>query len=93
MSKTKIEQIIDTWTDAEKDEAYRYLWLPYVIEDVENCLEWEYDLEDYKEEDIKGIIESVADSYVYQGEYDCNLTYWRNIQNLIDGELELLEEE
>lgn len=93
MSKTKIEQIIDTWTDLEKGEAYRYLWFSYVVEDVKHCLDDNYEIEEYKKEDLEEIAESVAFMFVYDGNYDCNLSYWENIENLIDGELELLEEE
>ncbi len=32
-------------------------------------------------------IENIANRYVYEGRYDCNLSYWQNIENLIDEEL------
>ena len=29
-------------------------------------------------------IEKAAELYVYEGVYDCNLSYWDNIENLIN---------
>lgn len=46
------------------------------------------DIEDYAREQCvnltKQVIEKAADLYVYDGEYDCNLSYWDNISNVID---------
>ena len=32
------------------------------------------------------IADSVAERYVYEGDYECNLSYWDNLDNLIDEE-------
>ena len=32
----------------------------------------------------KAIAESAAERYVYDGDYDCNLPYWSNIENLLN---------
>ena len=73
---------IDALTPAEQDEVYRYLWFQHVKEDVETHSE----NIDFKKHGIKfddKEITTVAEKYVYDGEYDCNLSYWDNIENLI----------
>lgn len=46
------------------------------------------DIEEYAREQglslTRQVIEKAADLYVYDGEYDCNLSYWDNISNVID---------
>lgn len=46
------------------------------------------DIEDYaREHELKltaQTIEKAADLYVYDCKYDCNLSYWDNISNVID---------
>ena len=62
----------------DKDALYRKLWANHVQEDVLNhsrALD--------KELNDDGI-KKVVDRYVYHGDYDCNLSYWDNIENLID---------
>lgn len=76
-TNTKIESIIAGLTKSEKDSLYRALWIEYVEDDVS----------DYCEDNgincPDELIDAVADDYVYNGEYDCNLTYWNNIGNLV----------
>ena len=81
---------LDTLSVSDKDQLYRYLWAEYVEEDVtyqlmENgpCL---------SKKDRKKIVASVTRKYVYDGKYDCNLSYWDNIHNLIELEIRDLEE-
>lgn len=82
MYNEKIEQKINTilkdLTEEEKDAIYRKLWYNHVLEDVYSFA---------NDEDIEitdDIAENVAYRYVYEGDYDCNLSYWSNIKNLID---------
>lgn len=79
-AKTDVTSLIDTWSEQEKDEAYRYLWLSYVKADVISHAEDE--LEDITLTDDE--VEFIARRYVYEGDYDCNLSYWQNLDNLID---------
>ncbi len=63
-------------TEAEKDFFYRQKHLEYVIEDVRShCEDHGYELTEEQ-------IQEAAESYV-DGEYDCNLSYWDNIDNLV----------
>ena len=61
-----------------KDDIYRSVWKEHVIEDVMS-----------RAEDIGMTITEedaaeVANRYVYDGDYDCTLSYWANIDNLIN---------
>lgn len=66
-------------SDDTKDLLYRKLWLPYVIEDVLSYANDTMEIE-LTEEDA----ECIARGYVDDGEYDCNIPYWDNIENLIN---------
>ncbi len=73
----KLKDLVASLTDAEKDALYRYLWADYIREDVAGYCE---------ENDIcydDDLIDAVVELYVYQGEYDCELSYWNNIDMLI----------
>ena len=61
-----------------RDNIYREVWAEHVRQDVE-CFAKDNGLE-LSDEDISDI----ADLYVYNGKYDCNLSYWENIQSLIN---------
>ena len=76
-----IKKQIDSWSASEKDQAYRYLWIPHVIEDIETYMT------DYLEEGdslTQDEIHFIAHQYVYEGRYDCNNSYWQNLEALID---------
>lgn len=62
-----------------RDEIYRDVWKEHVKEDILTHAE-DID-EDIDDEDA----EMLAERYVYEGDYDCNLDYWANIENLIDS--------
>lgn len=79
MDNEKIEKIINSLSDEEKNALYRKLWLPYVIEDIECFAETQHIV--LTAEQIKNI----AKRYVYEGEYDEELNYWDNIDNLIQS--------
>lgn len=79
-----IKDTITKWSNVEKDAAYHQLWLSYVIEDVRAHMTDYLDKNQYLSDEC---IENIANRYVYEGRYDCNLSYWQNIENLIDDEL------
>ena len=60
-----------------RDEIYRMLWKEYVVEDIKT------QLENDEIELSKDIIDHIANRYVYDGDYDCEVPYWDNINNLI----------
>jgi hypothetical protein len=45
--------------------------------------------ESYSQEEIQKLAEAVADRYCYNGDYDCNCSYWDNIDNLVTEELHM----
>lgn len=64
----------------EKDAIYRAVWLNHVKNDVKAFI---------KDQDItltEDQIDHIAQLYVYDGRYDCNLNYWDNLDNLINEE-------
>lgn len=77
LNKT-ITKLLNTLTESEKDQIYRALWITRVKEDIRS--HGENTDQALTEDDI----DIIADRYVYQGDYDCNLSYWDNIQALID---------
>ena len=74
----ELKEKIDNMSSYEQDQIYRYLWAQHIREDVESlCEEEEIELND-------GDIDLIVEKYVYEGKYDCNLSYWTNLENLID---------
>lgn len=68
---------VDSCGSYERDQLYRHLWMKHVVEDITSHL-GDIDTELTDEE-----IEAAAKRYVYDGDYDCNLDYWSNIENVI----------
>jgi ribosomal protein S13 len=82
--KTKEELLkklnFDELSYEEKDAIYRAVWLNHVKNDVKAFI---------KDQDIalnEDQIDHIAQLYVYDGRYDCNLNYWDNLDNLINEE-------
>lgn len=75
---TIYEKLKGILSDDVMDQLYRKLWMPYVTEDVKSHAENSMDAE-LTDEDA----EYIANSYIFDGEYDCNIPYWDNIENLI----------
>ena len=83
-------ELFTEMTMKQRDEIYRMVWSDFIKDDVESYLEDEYDgsLPTDKNE-IDAIIEYVANAFAYNGDYDCNLSYWKNIENLINEAKEI----
>ena len=86
--KESTKKFVDNLDSVEKDALYRYLWEDYVKEDVESRLNENFDCDNLTEDQIDIITNRVIQEYVYDGNYDCNLTYWTNIDNLIKRAME-----
>lgn len=70
--------LIDTLDFGTKDRIFRHLHKNYLYDDfTQHCKSMNVKLTD---EDLK----SLCDKWVYQGRFDCNLSYWDNIENLIN---------
>ena len=70
---------------AKCDALYRLLWSGHVKEDIVSFAE-DHEI---PENLLYAVLDTVADRYVYEGDYDCNLSYWSNIDNLLKEELSL----
>ena len=81
ISRMTTSEIFAQLNSTQKDELYRMLWSDYVYGDVMEVLKSNNDV---SEEDYDDIANSVTNSYVYNGRYDCNLSYWDNINNLVN---------
>ena len=74
VSESKINEL----SAIEKDKIYRMVWAEHVTDDILSHAE------DMGVEISKEDAEILAESYVCDGEYDCNLSYWDNIENLME---------
>lgn len=76
ITEKKVNKLLKTLTEEEKDAIYRNIWFDHVVTDIKERLD---DLGETLTEDE---IHFAASEYV-DGNYDCNLSYWTNIDNLI----------
>lgn len=87
------QQIIDAVSVETKSELYDLLQYEHVSADVRSCVEniksEDYDGNNIKEvlsmltkTDTDNVIDTAARCYV-SGKYDCNMSYWDNIETLI----------
>ncbi len=95
-----VEEEKNNWADAlinelgpqKADVLYRTLWKNHIKEDVEATLEQDERVSGMDDDGYAALVDKVAGRYV-DGEYDCNMSYWDNITNLIDKYLEEEERE
>ncbi len=73
-----VSELADMENPINEDAIYRKVWKEHVVEDIRSHLE---DRDITLDEDV---IETIATRYVYDGDYDCNLSYCNNLDNLID---------
>lgn len=84
MGKTKEfdpEEVLKGLTEQERDMLYRALWKPYVKADVKSRLK------DREETLDDGQVDWIVSRWVEDGRYDCNISYWVNMDVLIDEAL------
>lgn len=72
----KISAFVNSLDAEEKDELYRHLWRNYVINDIKTHAET-LDISTSEE------MLDVASELFVAGGYDCNLSYWENIEYVI----------
>lgn len=70
----------------ERELIYRNVYKDYVSQDVLGLIREKLDLytNDLTDEELKPLCDEVAEMYVFNGDYDCNLSYWNNIDALLD---------
>lgn len=84
------EAFLQSISPAEKDRLYRHLWAEFVEQDVSRQLMEMGPI--LLKDDRESVISTVTRRFVYDGENDCNLPYWDNIQKLINMETLGMEE-
>lgn len=79
--------IIEHMSSGQKDDIYRMLWAEQVKQDVKDRMtEINVILDDDS-------VLDVVHRYVYEGEYDCNYSYWDDLDTLIRNEYEMTHPE
>jgi len=81
--KMASSEIYANLSPSQRDDIYRMKHMEYVEEDVRSRIEENYDTKIDKD-DIDSLVSDVANAYVYHCKYDCELSYWDNIDNLIE---------
>ena len=71
-------------SESQRDGVYRMKMKEYVIEDALSVMDKICDV-DIPEDEVtrQDIAEATADDYAFFGLYDCNISYWDNIEKLI----------
>jgi len=85
ISQMSSSEIFDKMTEKQKDDIYRKVWFGHVIEDAKGIMMGavRYNIPE-EDEQFESLAECIAKDFVYEGEYDCNISYWDNIYNLLD---------
>lgn len=73
----KALEFAESASSTDMDMIYRKVRYQYVINDIKDCIK------DTGTELTDDQIAYAARKYAYDGKYDCNLSYWDNIENLI----------
>lgn len=76
-------ELFTEMTDRQRDEIFRMVWFGNVEDDVRTYINEFYEGA-FSEEDIEGIEECVANDIVYDGRLDSYISYWDNLEKLIE---------
>lgn len=87
--REKAGLILSGFKPRMKDALYRAVWFERVCEDI-RAHEHDMGLDRLL---TREQMEYAAECYVYDGEYDCNLSYWENIENVVRLALEFCPDE
>ena len=93
-SKTidEVKIYLDSLDAETRDAAYRYLQSDYVRADVRNLIDVYIESDDINEADAKLIEDDVVERYVYNCEYDCNVSYNDTLDTLVNEAMGLVEQ-
>lgn len=83
--RQKAETILAKYDEDTKDALYRAVWFDRVCDDIRAYEKDEMDLDTPLTDEQ---VEYAAERYVYDGEYDCNQSYWCNIGSVIKPALQ-----
>lgn len=85
--RIRAEEAVEKMSYSERAVIYAVIRKSYVKEDVYGCLDGRDLDESLSEEEYEELADTVAERYVFEGEYDCNQSYWSNLDHLIDEEV------
>ncbi len=91
-----VRELMNRLTPEEQDGIYRAVWKEHVAEDVLARIHDAYSDKLLPQDGQEPILDEELDSlcgwcaglYVYEGQYDCTLSYWDNIDALIDNAID-----
>ncbi len=75
---------------AVMEDIYRHVLAEYTKNDVKTWMEGDDRFDSISETERDSFADFCAERWAYNGDYDCDQSYWDNIQNLIDEEYENL---
>ena len=78
-NRAKLDELLTELNYSTLDYIYRKLWANHVKEDFISRIKDDFTFLKYDDSDI----EECARRYVFDGDYDCNWTYWNNIDAII----------
>lgn len=79
INRKKLDELLTELNYSTLDYIYRKLWANHVKEDVVSRIKDNFTFLKYDDSDI----EECAKRYTFEGDYDCNCTYWDNIDAII----------
>lgn len=82
ISQMTSEELFVAMNNVQLRDIYDMVRFGLVLQDIESRMEELCETDELSEE-TKTVCENVAHAYVYNGDYDSNLSYWDNIDNLI----------
>ena len=74
-------ELFDEMNEYQKDMIYRMVKADFISEDTKYRID-DFGLE-MSDEEKENLAIDVANRWVYDGKYDCDLSYWDNIDNLL----------
>lgn len=72
-NREKLDELLTELNYSTLDYIYRRLWANHVKEDIISRIK----------DNFYNDIEECAKRYAFEGDYDCNCTYWDNIDAII----------
>ena len=89
--RQKAETMIKENSSQLNDILYHLLWKEHVKEDVEGMIEEGYyfdvptrsDISNLEEHQRADLVDTVAERYCFDEDYDCETDYWTNLENLV----------
>lgn len=79
IDREKLDKLLTELNYSTLDYIHRKLWVNHLKEDIISRIKDNFSWLEYSDNDI----EECAKRYAFEGDYDCNCTYWDNIDAII----------